>query len=55
MTADNIFDDPFHICAWRAWFEIAEETGQYPPDSELTRLRAYALFERRDRTPKTAK
>lgn len=35
----------FACCALTAWVEIAEETGQWPPDSELTRQRAYQLYE----------
>jgi hypothetical protein len=46
MTVDNdILDDLFHGCAWRAYLEIAAETGQFPPDSEATRQRAYQLYE----------
>jgi hypothetical protein len=45
MTKDNILDDLFHSCALAAWLEIWRETGQWPPDSELTRRRAYDLFE----------
>ena len=37
--------DLFHHCALWAWFEIYQETGQWPPDSELTRRRAYDLYE----------
>jgi hypothetical protein len=44
-TAPDILDDLFHHCALWAWFEIYEETGQWPPDSELTRRRAYDLYE----------
>ena len=40
-----LLDDWFHFCALKAWLEIAAETGQWPPDSELTRLRAYDLYE----------
>lgn len=38
-------DDLFHHCALRAWAELYEETGQWPPDSEQTRHRAYDLYE----------
>ena len=44
MTED-ILDDLFHGCAFAAYLEIAAETGQWPPDSELTRVRAYQLYE----------
>jgi hypothetical protein len=37
--------DLFHSCALWAWMEIYWETGQWPPDSELTRQRAYELYE----------
>ncbi len=42
---DDILDDLFHHCALWAWMEVYEETGQWPPDSELTRRRAYRLYE----------
>lgn len=38
--------DLFHICAFVAWMEISNETGKWPPDSELTRRRAYELYEK---------
>ncbi|QOV92104.1 hypothetical protein [Humisphaera borealis] len=41
----NILDDLFHGCALEAWLEIAEATGQWPPDSESVRRRAYELYE----------
>jgi hypothetical protein len=45
--ADNdISRDLFHCCSLRAYVEIATETGQWPPDSEVTRCRAYELYER---------
>jgi hypothetical protein len=44
MTQD-ILDDLFHSCALTGWLQIAQETGQWPPDSELTRRRAYELYE----------
>jgi len=43
--SDNILDYLFHSCSLWAWFEIWHETGQWPPPSELTRQRAYQLFE----------
>lgn len=44
MTND-ILDDPFHWAAWRAYLEVWAATKQYPPDSEITRIRAYQLYE----------
>jgi hypothetical protein len=44
--SDDILGDLFHGCALWAWMEVAEETGQWPPDSEATRRRAYDLYER---------
>jgi hypothetical protein len=41
----DILDDLFPHCALWAWVEVYEETGQWPPDPELTRQRAYRLFE----------
>jgi hypothetical protein len=38
--------DLFHCAALTAWVQIAVETGQRPPDSELTKRRAYELYER---------
>jgi hypothetical protein len=46
MTAgDDVFDNLFPCCASRAYLEIAAQRGQFPPDSEATRLRAYQLYE----------
>lgn len=46
MTPVNEFlEDIFHSCALLAYVEVMEETGQNPPDSELTRQRAYRYFE----------
>ena len=46
MTADDDFwDNPFHACAWAAYLEVWHQTGQFPPDSEATRRRAYQLYE----------
>lgn len=45
MTADDeILDDLFHGCALRAFVEQAS-IERRDPDPELTRRRAYALFE----------
>jgi hypothetical protein len=42
---DDILDDLFHGCALRAYLEVMAETGQWPPDSEATRQRAYRYYE----------
>lgn len=42
---DNVLDDVFHGCAFRAYLEICAETGHFPPDSEATRQRAYRYYE----------
>jgi hypothetical protein len=42
---DDILDDLFHGCAWTAYLEVWRRTGQFPPDSEATRIRAYQLYE----------
>ena len=49
MTADDLLSDPFHSVALWAYMEIAAETGHWPPDSKLTKRRAYDLFERQKR------
>jgi hypothetical protein len=41
----DLFDDAFHGAALRAYLECSAETGQWPPDSELTRQRAYRIYE----------
>jgi hypothetical protein len=41
----DILDDLFHGCAWAAYLEVWQQTGQFPPDSEATRRRAYQLYE----------
>src|SRR5262245_32260437 len=43
--ADDVLDDLFHGCALRAYLEIWAETGQFPPDCEATRQRAYRHYE----------
>jgi hypothetical protein len=45
LPTPDPLDDLFHHCALWAWAEIYEETGQWPPDSEQTRRRAYDLYE----------
>ena len=42
---DDILDSMFHGCALRAYLEVWARTGQFPPDSEATRIRAYQLYE----------
>ena len=44
MTGD-ILEDTFHGCAFAAYLEVWHVTGQFPPDSEATRRRAYQLYE----------
>ena len=44
----DIRDDPeflFLLAAAQAWAEIYEETGTWPPDSQLTRERANRIYE----------
>ena len=41
---DNILDDAFHAIAMHAFIEQAREQQAWP-DSELTRRRAYAMYE----------
>jgi hypothetical protein len=42
---DSILDDVFHGCALRAYLDVLAETGQFPPDSEATKRRAYRYYE----------
>ncbi|HWG41180.1 MAG TPA: hypothetical protein VN688_00220 [Gemmataceae bacterium] len=42
---DSLLDDTFHFSALRAYMEVWCQTGQFPPDSETTRRRAYQLYE----------
>ncbi len=44
MPSDEILDDLFHACALAAFLEQAAEQGGWP-DPELTRLRAYRMYE----------
>jgi hypothetical protein len=44
MADDDILDDLFHGCAFRAYLEQAA-LEQGPPDSEATRRRAYRIYE----------
>lgn len=41
----SAFLSGFHSIALAAYMLVAAETGQWPPDSELTRRRAYVLYE----------
>lgn len=41
---DEVWDSLFHACAWAAYLELAVATGG-PPPSDLTRRRAYRLYE----------
>ncbi len=40
----DIFDDLFHGCAWAAYVDQAT-ADRGPPDSEVTRRRAYRYYE----------
>jgi hypothetical protein len=42
---DNILDELFHGCALAAWLDQAAEEGNWPPDSEATKYRAYRYYE----------
>lgn len=42
---DELLTEPFHGCALRAYLEVWAETGQFPPESEATRQRAYRYYE----------
>jgi hypothetical protein len=44
-AGDSILDDVFHGCALRAYLDVLAETGQFPPDSEATKRRAYRYYE----------
>jgi len=44
MTVHDILDDSFHACALAAFIEQAKAQGGWP-DCELTRRRAYELYE----------
>lgn len=45
LTSPDLFVDLFHHCALWAYVWVATETGRNPPDSELTRRKAYDLYE----------
>jgi hypothetical protein len=45
MSNDDILDNEFHSCALHAYLEVWKASGQFPPDSEATRQRAYQLYE----------
>ena len=42
---NDILDSLFHGCALAAYLEVWRRTGQFPPDSEATRVLAYRLYE----------
>jgi hypothetical protein len=42
---DSVFDDLFHGCAVAAYLEVWQQSGQFPPDQEATRVLAYRLYE----------
>jgi hypothetical protein len=44
MTADDIWNDPFHVIAFEAFITEARAAGGWP-DPEKVRQRAYATFE----------
>jgi hypothetical protein len=59
-AADDFWEDIFHGAAWAAYMEILLETGQFPPDAEATRRRAFRYYEeslaeknRRPRQPRS--
>ena len=41
---DNVLDNLFHACAFRAWLQQAAEQQDWP-DFEAVRERAYRLYE----------
>lgn len=43
---NDFFNDCFHACALQAYYDVMLETNQFPPDSDLTKQRAYEYFER---------
>lgn len=42
---DPFWDDKFHGAAWAAYVDVMAETGQFPPDSETVKHRAYQYYE----------
>jgi hypothetical protein len=52
---DDILDSIFHGCAVAAWIDEAAASGQWPPDSEATRQRAYRYYEEELAAKTTAK
>ncbi|MBP3955448.1 hypothetical protein J8F10_09155 [Gemmata sp. G18] len=42
---EEITRDLFHCVSLIAFAEVWRETGQFPPDSEAVRQKAYALYE----------
>lgn len=45
QASDDILDNLFHGCALRAYVEVWQEAGRFPPDPEITRRRAYSYYE----------
>ena len=46
MTDDeDIWNNLFHLAAFRAYLEEYAAKRQFPPDAEATRRRAYDLYE----------
>lgn len=52
MSELDFWDDIFHSCALAAYVDVASETNQFPPDSELVRRRAYKYYEEEKRKDK---
>jgi hypothetical protein len=42
---DELLDSLFHGCALAAYIDQARDDGQWPPDSEATKWRAYRYYE----------
>lgn len=42
---EAFMSDVFINCSLVAYAEVANETGQFPPDETLTKRRAYQLYE----------
>lgn len=42
---NDFWDDLFHGCAFAAYVDQAAEEGDWPPDSEATKRRAYRYYE----------
>jgi hypothetical protein len=46
---EQFLSDPFHSCALAAYAAVMAETGQFPPDSDTVKQRAYAYYEEEKR------